>query len=292
MQIFLSATTDSLQVITGQAGSVDVHASYGETDQGTPPVLQKLDRQNTAITTATTTTVLSAPAASRTRGLKAMTIRNKHATNAMDVTVIFNQNSTLFEMHKVTLAAGEMLQYIDNIGFFKIQNVAGNGDLFRILSADDAGGQNVLTAQPWFPTSGAVAVAGTTTYLMDALLLISRAAGAVSHTTGILFGGTATLTSIQYQADVNTGDVDATSADSRTISRVATNTAVKAASVSTTEQISIRLVGAVRINVAGTFIPQFIYSAAPGGAPTIKANSYFRMTPIGDNNVVSKGVWT
>lgn len=290
--LLLTATTDKLSLITSAAVTVDVHASFMDMSQVDPPVMKGTTsgKLNTAITTIATTDIVPAPGATTTRNVKTLHIRNKHATLQVDVTVQFNQGGTLFELCKVTLKAGDILQYVEGVGFF-LMPVTPPGVLFKVLAADDAGGQNVATAQPWFPTAGGVTVVANTTYLMEGLLAISRAAGVTSHTTGLLFAGTATLTSIQYQADVNTGDVDATSADSRTISRVATNTPVKAASVSATEQISVRLAGIVRINAAGTFIPQFIYSAIPGGTPTIKANSFFRMTPLGDGGVVSQGVW-
>ncbi|CAN7418751.1 hypothetical protein [Mesorhizobium sp. LjNodule214] len=48
----------------------------------------------------------------------------------------------------------------------------------------------------------------------------------------------------------------------------------------------------MRINAAGTVIPQFQYSAAPGGAPTIKRNSFFRIKPMGLNTMVSQGPWS
>jgi hypothetical protein len=48
----------------------------------------------------------------------------------------------------------------------------------------------------------------------------------------------------------------------------------------------------VRTNAAGTFTPQIKYDAAPGGAPTILANSYFRLTPVGTASVASVGNWS
>lgn len=162
--------------------------------------------------------------------------------------------------------------------------------LFKILSAG-ATGSDVNTAQPWFPSGGGVTVEASKTYLMEGMLLISRAAGANSHTTGLLFGGTATLTNISYHALCRTTDAAANAALNSTYINVATNTTVKAASVSTTEQICIEISGIVRTNAAGTFIPQFQYSAAPGGAPTILTNSYFCLTPIGTSSVTERGVW-
>ena len=166
-----------------------------------------------------------------------------------------------------------------------------NGIMFKALSAD-ATGSNVNTAQPWFPTAGGVTVAASKTYFFEGLLYLTRAAGTTSHTTSLLFGGTATLTGIQYLAKCITGDTGANSALNATIASVATATVVKAASTSATEVIAVYVSGTVRVNGAGTLIPQFQYSAAPGGAPTVKANSFFRLYPIGDNTVGTRGAWS
>lgn len=290
--LLLAATTDKISLITSAAVAVDVTTSFMDMTNADPPVVKgsTSGKQNTGISTATTTDIVASPAAATLRNVKTIHIRNKSTTTNVDVTVQFNQNATLYEIHKSTLAPGEMLEYIEGIGWYKLAATVATV-LQKILAADDAGGQNVATAQPWFPTAGGVTVAAATTYLMEGMLYTTRAAGAVSHTTSLLFGGTATLTSIEYIAQVNTGDVETTIADARTVSRVATATAVKAASTSATEAISIHLFGIVRVNAAGTFIPQFIYSAAPGGAPTVKANSYFRLVPVGDNNFTTSGTW-
>lgn len=291
--ILLTATTDKLQVITSAAVAVDVHASFMDMTTADPPVVKgsTSGRQNTAISTATTSDIVSAPAGSTVRSVRTINIRNKNASTSVDVTVQFNQNTVLFELHKVTLRAGEALEYIEGVGFFTLAAIA-TTTLMKVLTADDTGGTNVATAQPWFPTAGGVTVAAATTYMMEGLLVISRAAGTTSHTTSLLFGGTATLTSIQYIAETNVGETEALLPESRVTSRVATATVVTAASTTATEQKQIRIdSGVVRINAAGTFIPQFIYSAAPGGTPTIKANSFFRLTPIGDNSFATQGVW-
>jgi hypothetical protein len=48
----------------------------------------------------------------------------------------------------------------------------------------------------------------------------------------------------------------------------------------------------MRFTGAGTFIPHVIYSAAPGGAPTMKKNSWFRMRPMGLDTVLNVGNWS
>lgn len=161
-----------------------------------------------------------------------------------------------------------------------------NGALYKSLAADDTGGQNVNTAQPWFPTSGAVAVAAGT-YRFRGQLHLSRAAGATSHTTATLFGGTATYT-LDYLARAKEGDANDLQDLSAFRAVAATALVVKAASTSTTEQVLIEVEGVLVVTVAGTLIPQFIYSAAPGGAPTVKRGSFFELTPV----INPQGVWS
>jgi hypothetical protein len=289
--LLLAATTDKFSLITSAAGSIDVHVSYVDASNSTL-VPSGAGTRNTAITTATTTDILAAPAASTVRNAKTIQIRNKSASVANDVTVQFDQNATLFELHKVTLQPGEALEYVEGVGFFTLAAASsGFGDvLMRALDADQTGG-NVSTAQNWFPTLGAVAVEASVVYEMEGLLNVTRAAGATSHTTGLLFAGTATLTYIAWDAVVGSTDAEANGNANKTSARVATNTQVKGTSTSATEAFSLRLTGMVKINAAGTLIPQFIYSAAPGGAPTIRTGSFFKLSKRGAA-FSAKGTWT
>lgn len=173
------------------------------------------------------------------------------------------------------------------------EHIAVAPQIFKILVANDTGGQNVNTAQPWFPTAGAVTLKANTTYLFGGLLHTFRAAGAVSHTTSVLFGGTVTLTDIKYLAKCKTGDTSLSDgALNATLIAVQSATVIKAASTSTTEDTVIEVLGSLRCTTAGTLIPQFQYSAAPGGAPTIAKNSYFWLNPLGSNTVAIRGTWS
>ena len=163
--------------------------------------------------------------------------------------------------------------------------------IFKQLTAD-ASGANSATAQPWFPSAGSVTVAPNTSYFFDGYLRLSRAAGTTSHTTSLLFAGTATLFSLVYKALCNTGDTVANIAGNVTAIEVATEIVVKAASTSATEQVSVYVRGLVRFNAGGTFISQFNYSAAPGGAPTVLTGSCFRLWPEGSASLGSRGTWS
>lgn len=151
----------------------------------------------------------------------------------------------------------------------------------------DVAGADSATAQPWFPSGGAVTVAAGQAYKFEGYLRLSRAAGAGAHTTGILFAGTATLTQIGGLAYANSNDTAALAALSAIPFEVATETVVKASSTSTSEQITIYVKGIVVFANAGTFIPQFKYSGAPGGVPTVKKPTFFTMEPL--NN--PQGTW-
>jgi len=135
--ILLTATTDKVQLITSAAVAIDVHASYMDASNADPPVVKgsTSGRQNTAINSAgATTDIVAAPAASTVRNVKGITARNKDATTACDVTVQFNQNATLFELFKVTLLAGETLEFVEGVGFFVVKSSATIDVKLRVTS--------------------------------------------------------------------------------------------------------------------------------------------------------------
>jgi hypothetical protein len=119
--LILTNTTDKIQVTTGTAADVDVHASWSDAPT---PILTSSSvtpgRTNTAITTATTTDVVAAPAASTVRNVKTLHIFNKDTADTTDVTVIYDQSGTDFTIHKATLAPGEALEYVEGIGWYEI----------------------------------------------------------------------------------------------------------------------------------------------------------------------------
>lgn len=163
-------------------------------------------------------------------------------------------------------------------------------ELFRVLDAD-AAGTNVNTAQPWFPSTGGVTLLAATSYFMEGLLVTVRVSGTVSHTVGMSFGGAATLTGIAYDAKASNAATNALATVVEITASVASNITVTAANTDPGENVRLFCKGIVRVLGSGTFIPQFTYSVAPGGVPTIKAGSYFRLKQTGANTVTSNGTW-
>lgn len=182
----------------------------------------------------------------------------------------------------VPLSGGGTLNFLRSDGSW-----APSSDLFKVLAASETG-QNVNTVQPWFPAGGAVTVAASTTYFVDGLLHIEH--GTTAHTTGVSFTGTATLTSIDYRAMAFSATLNALSnGESWRLISTAANQTVRASSVLASTVIDIR--GMIRINAAGTLIPNFTFSADPTGTITIHANSFFRLQPIGTNVIATQGTW-
>lgn len=130
----LTATTDKIQLTTGTAADVDVHASWVDLSGTTVTP----GRTNTAITSAATTDIVASPGASTTRNIKTLHIYNKDATDTTDVTVIFDQNGTDFSLWKVSLAPGESLEYVEGIGFFEIAASTAAATSVDIASANTA----------------------------------------------------------------------------------------------------------------------------------------------------------
>lgn len=163
--------------------------------------------------------------------------------------------------------------------------------LASVLDADRAG-SDVSTAQAVFG-SGAdeLTLAADTTCEFEAQFWISRAAGTTSHTTAVLFGGTATFVSLAYLAQVTNPTGNALGAVQQIMGSAATALVLTAANASATENLLIRLKGILRVDAGGTIIPQFKYSAAPGGAPTVKANSFFKVRKLGADTLTTVGPW-
>lgn len=165
-------------------------------------------------------------------------------------------------------------------------------DMMSVLSTDFTGADS-LSAQPVFAAAqDTFAASASTTYEFDAVYWIVRAAGTTSHTTSVLFGGTATFTSVEYLAQVTNPTGNALANVQQIMGSGAGAVVLTAANTSATENVMVKLRGIIRINAAGTLIPQFQYSAAPGGAPSIKRNSYFRLKVMGTNTATIIGNWS
>lgn len=162
-------------------------------------------------------------------------------------------------------------------------------ELITTLLADSAG-SNVNTVQSVFEAAqDAILLLKDSLYEFEAEYRITRTAGTTSHTTALLFGGTATFDSFDYLAMVTNPTGNVLANVQQIWGAAATAVTITAANTSATENLLIRLNGRLRTNAGGTIIPQFQFSAAPGGAPTIRANSSFRAWKVGSDQMKKIG---
>lgn len=155
-------------------------------------------------------------------------------------------------------------------------------------------GANATGAQSFFGVG--VTLSSNTIYKFESTIAMSKSAGTTSVTTGLLYGGTATLNSIHYftQFKYNTaGFGSVPSTDSFSIfSQIATLSNIISGQTSAVQTFAMFTTGTVSIASGGTFIPQYQLSAAPGGAFTVQAGSDFLIYPVGTaGSNASIGEW-
>lgn len=266
--INLTATTDKLQLVTSAAVAVDVHCSY--VDRTNDGVTITPGRQNTAITTAATTDILAAPGASTARNAKTINARNKDTSASVDVTAVFNQNGTSFELFKVTLRPQDSLEYVEGVGWFTVTSAARLDARLRVTT-------DVTNSTTSFAdvTGLTCPVASGKHYNFEAHLYHFTAVG----TTGANFavnGPTVTSMRLQILAP-NTGSLTAAAMTSNVSDVTARDTAAAAETTgpATTPVLAI-LSGWMNPSAAGTFAVR-CSSEIAASALTVKAGSWCRI---------------
>jgi hypothetical protein len=201
----------------------------------------------------------------------------------------------------VSAPVGGSIEY-DGVVFYGTPTAVQRGvipaEQFIVLASNYTA-NNSAAAQQVFnsPAAGSITLAASTTYFFEGQYIIQRSLGTTAHTFGVLFATGGTLTSIAYTAEVsNQTSASVITPSVQTSSRIY-NTAVTESTLTSSsstqyEDITVYIRGTVRTNSGGTFTPQMKYSTAPGGAPTVLANSFFRMTPVGTSSVASVGNWS
>lgn len=136
-----------------------------------------------------------------------------------------------------------------------------------------------------------VSLEASTQYEVEGEFFIERGAGTNAHTTSFLFDFTGTIQAMLM--DLTCANPNAGSLGTPQVKRMTTKAAVTitASNNSSTEGIVLRVRGSFRTTNAGVLKPQFQYSAAPGGAPAIKAGSFFRVWRVATGGVATSGPW-
>lgn len=162
-----------------------------------------------------------------------------------------------------------------------------NASIYYYANRDALTLANTTAAQNWLGVG--VELEANTQYEFEGLFALSTT-GTTSHVERTQFGGTASITRIGYytQRSVRTTTVTGVTAGWFT----ATSAQSMTPAITTAQGVLYQLKGIVEINAAGTFDPQFSFSAAPGGTSTILAGAWFKIHAIGTSGSdVSIGTW-
>ena len=148
--LLLAGTSALIQVVTSAAQEIMVHASFADNAAGTITP----NTQNTNISTATTTTVVSSPGSSVQRNIKQLSLYNTGSASNT-VTVQHTDGTTLVTLRSVVLPAGYSLTYEEGQGWY-VETASG-----QILTAVANGAVNMVTSSSALtPTSISAFVMG------------------------------------------------------------------------------------------------------------------------------------
>jgi hypothetical protein len=119
--ISLEGSTDSLELVTASAGSIDYDVSWSNV---TATALTTPGTTKGNINSATTTTILAAPSASNWRYIRAATIYNASTTVSNAITLQVDVSATNRLVAKFTLAPGEYA-LLDELGKVTLYTASG-----------------------------------------------------------------------------------------------------------------------------------------------------------------------
>ena len=120
--------------------------------------------------------------------------------------------------------------------------------------------------------------------------MIYLTTGATAHSTGFLFGGTATFTDVLYSGIGAQTAFDAAATPTYNTTKTPGTVMVLTAADAGTDT-EMRVWGQFRVNAAGTIIPQIKFSVNPTGTNLAKAGTYFRCWPAGSKANAAVGLW-
>lgn len=153
-------------------------------------------------------------------------------------------------------------------------------------------GSNVSTAQSILGVG--VSLTANTVYEFEGMFALSKTTGTTSHTISFGFGGTATINNIAFQVNTAIAPSGLTTGGTASLYefQTAAGGVVDAAQSTAGMHFMAFVKGTVSINGAGTLIPQYTLSAAPGGAYSTIQSSYFKLATLGAAGAnTSIGTW-
>ena len=301
--IIRATTTSGLQVAPDNSGSLQLQTN------GTTTAVTIDTSQNVGIGTTSPTSILDIRTSNPTRGI-ITSIVNTATSSQTGAQIRLTQNgiedwvigqpaaANAFAIWSGRSAGadGTERMRIDSSGYASgTVNGLGRGiyqsqQYYRLNAA--LAGANVNTAQSIFGVG--VTLVSSTQYEFEAVIALSKSAGATSHTVAIGFGGNATINNIAYSV-IRYGNTTSFATETSAVGyfiQTASSTVLTGAIPSANVFQTLIIKGTISINSGGTFIPQYTLSAAPGGAYTTAIGSYIKIAPLAASGAnVSIGSW-
>ena len=159
--------------------------------------------------------------------------------------------------------------------------------LYRL--ADPLAGADVAIAQNIL---GVGAPLETGIYEFELLARLAKTAGTTSHGLSVVLAGTATLAGVAYSVDIDSAGIG-TPGNAAWITTANAAPVVSGISAATVN-ITLRARGTLSVSGAGTLVPQYQLSTAPGAAYTTQAGSFMSLLPVGavTTGALNLGGWT
>lgn len=137
-----------------------------------------------------------------------------------------------------------------------------------------------------------ITVQASTTYMFDGLYII-KTTGGVTHTISMSFAlsGGASITNCSWTT-LSHAQAAPPVVTAAIVQYMQLFAAVAGGAVNATNTTAFNIVkfqGIMRVNAAGSVVPQITFSAAPGGTNTLEIGSYLSFYPIGSNTIDSVG---
>jgi hypothetical protein len=137
-----------------------------------------------------------------------------------------------------------------------------------------------------FTSTPSITLKASTFYIFELYYLLTKPATSTSHTISLAWGGTATITSIQFSGySLAQGAGIGSAYDAGPCVFGSGQTAIQQIRAGYTTQNTTGIIarGGVLINAGGTFTPQLNINVSPGQSWSLRAGSYFKITPIGSS---------
>lgn len=309
--MILSSTSDLLRLISSSTADLAVHASWSDwlDDAFTP------GRTNTAINSATTTTIVGSPGASTERTVRYLSIRNTHASTSNTITVEHFDGTISPDMYSTVLAAGESVVWTPDAGWKKYNAlglemvdegsaittdgnalIGNNGvglgivPVKHVIRADaDETLTSTTSAQSIFdsPANGRITLP-VGTYEFKLRLLVTGMS-ATSGNAQILFGGTATFANWLWWTAGIDNSAPGTLLDDDVAFHQTNASAASVVTAGTGTALRVRAEGSVEVSAAGTLIPQIALVTA--AAAIVESGSRFAIEREGSQSLISVGPW-